>query len=103
MGQHHPAHRGQGQLLKAEPTAGQRAGGQQAALTLRHPPIGLHQHQFRACRQGRPIGGQGLSQLQGEMALPGPRFHQRQGTVQGLLLQPLGDLGGQEGREIRPE
>ena len=103
MGQHHAPHRLGHQLAEAEPAAGQRRSRQQRALPRCHAGIGLHQHQRGAGRQLGPAGHQGLGQLQGQLTLAGAGFHQGQGPITGLLLQPLGDLGDEQGREIGSE
>ena len=76
------------------------------ALTLGHAGVRLHQHQRQPGRQIGRCGHQGLSQIPGQIAFSGAGFHQGQGgrgLLNPQLLQPLGQLGRQQGREIRPQ
>ena len=103
MGEQHTAHRLINQLLKAEPAAGEGCIRQPSPLTLGHAGIGFDQHQLRARRQLRPLALQGLSKLQGQIALTGAGFHQGQGLRAGQGLQPLSDLRSEQFSEIWAE
>ena len=103
MGHHHAGHRRRRQLLEVAPTHRQRAVLQPLPLAGGHAGIGFHQHQFGAGGQLGPAGHQRLRQLARQLAFAWTYLHQGQGPVGLQLLQPLGQLGGQQGGKLRAE